>query len=57
MRFTAFIACLLVAFDCAGMATGLKGQTLFMPTAAWAWWIPAALWSVSGFSILLRGAP
>ncbi len=57
MRITAFIACLLVAFDCAAMATGVQPQTLFNPAAAWCWWAISGLWALSGFRILIGGAP
>lgn len=56
MRFTAFIACLIVAFDCARTAIGGQPQTIFGPEAVWLWWPIAAMWAASGFRILLEGA-
>jgi hypothetical protein len=57
MRFTAFIACLLVAADCAQSANGGQPQAIFGPEAVWLWWPVAVAWGASGFLILLRGAP
>ena len=56
MRFTACIACLIVAADCAQSAIGGKPQSLFSPEAIWLWWVAAGLWTLSGFRILLEGA-
>jgi hypothetical protein len=56
MRFTAAIACLLVAHDCAMTASGLQSQNLFATEALWVWWIAAALWLVSAFRVFFNGA-
>lgn len=37
MRFTAAVACWLVAADCAGKATGAAAQMLFAPNNVWLW--------------------
>ena len=55
MRFTACIACLLVAADCAQTASGGKQQTIFAPEAMWLWWIVAVAWGAAGIRILLEG--
>jgi hypothetical protein len=56
MRVTAFIACLIVALDCAQTAVGGKPQSIFNPEVVWLWWLPAFWWAVSGFRLLLGGA-
>lgn len=45
MKFTSFIACLIVTIDCADHALG--NQSLFSNNFSWVWWIVAAFWALS----------
>lgn len=56
MRFTAAIACLLVAHNCAKTAAGLEPQNLFSAEALWVWWVAAGLWVVSALRLIISGA-
>lgn len=53
MRFAGFVACLIVALDCAEMAIGSAPQTLFAPSWLWLWWVLAFLWGVSSLKFML----
>lgn len=55
MRFTACMACILVAFDCAQTAVGIKPQSVFTPDHVAMWWVFAVAWGAAGFRILLEG--
>lgn len=55
MRIPAFIACLYVASDCAGIAAGNEAK-IFAVDALWIWWVVAFMWVGNGIAILFYGA-
>ncbi|SDH07945.1 hypothetical protein SAMN04487974_12011 [Pelagibacterium luteolum] len=44
MRFSWTVACALIAWECANMATGLSEQVILSDRAVWLWWVPAFFW-------------
>ena len=55
MRFTAFVACALVAFDCTRFANGFINPSLFGQDFLWVWYLIAIFWMANGFLVLFRG--
>jgi hypothetical protein len=52
IRFSAAIACSLVAFDSAEKALGLKPQYFFPDDIVWLWWVCAVGWLLITFSVV-----
>jgi hypothetical protein len=51
MRLSWFCACIIVALDCVGKATGDVPQTLFASDNHALWWIPFGFWTLAGISV------
>lgn len=54
MRLAGFLACALVAWDCADKALGVTTQRLFSADYLWAWWISAAVWALYAIAFVVR---
>lgn len=54
MNTAGWIACWVVAADCVGKALEQEPQHLFANGMEWLFWLPAAIWLVTGFGFLLR---
>lgn len=55
MRITATLACVIVALDCGGKASGHIEQSLFNADWVGAWWIVTAYWTFAAVTIALTG--
>lgn len=47
-----FIACLLVAWECAEKALGITPQRLLSADALWVWWLVAAMWALAAYRFI-----
>ena len=56
MRFSCFIACLLVGIYDAEKAIGISKQNLFADNMTGIWWVLAFFWVFTAFRVLLHGA-
>lgn len=52
MNGVGFLACVIVALDCAEKALGITPQRLFSADALWVWWLAAAMWAFSAYRFI-----